>query len=418
MKIAVIASEFYPSIGGIGQNFNNMCKVFRNNKEHTLYIFNHFYKGKNIFDVLDKNRYSLKDLHIILKNRRLYYFFLLIWKILIKKKIRTSFKLKMILYLLIRLRDTLKILTNISSIYPYLNKINADIIMGSDCSGSMVPLVFLFSQIFHKKGICYGHGTDFLVHSHWSLKSYFLRLLNKIILSNKKMKELIKKINHLEEDQLTIIPYGLYLDNYKIQESKKQLREKLGLPLDEFIIISVGRHAPRKNFEMVIEAMKILKENHTNKKFKYLLIGHGSETPRLKELVIDLHLKDDVVFLGGFSGMRKNEFIKASDVLVMPSIATNKTVEGFGIVFLEANFYKIPVIGTRSGGIIEAIHHNKSGLLINNLNELVKAILYLYDNEEERKRMGEYGHNRVINKYNWKLLVNEYIKVFEDIRKE
>ena len=104
----------------------------------------------------------------------------------------------------------------------------------------------------------------------------------------------------------------------------------------------------------------------------------------------------------------------------MPSIATRKSIEGFGIVYLEANYFKLPVIGTISGGIIEAIEDHKSGLLIkpNDLNSLIDAIVYLYENEEERKRMGEYGHNRVINNYNWNLLVNEYIRVFENVIKE
>jgi len=48
---------------------------------------------------------------------------------------------------------------------------------------------------------------------------------------------------------------------------------------------------------------------------------------------------------------------------------------------------------------------------------LVNAIVYLFENEEERKRMGEYGHNRVINKYNWKFLVNDFIRVFENVIK-
>jgi phosphatidylinositol alpha-1,6-mannosyltransferase len=289
--------------------------------------------------------------------------------------------------------------------------------MGSTCSGSITPLIFLFSQIFKKKGICYGHGTDFLVRSHWSLKTYFIRCIDNIILSNKKTKELIKKINHLNDEQLAIIPYGLYLDNYKIKKSKEELRKKLGIPLDEFIIISVGRHDPRKNFKLVIKAMKILKENHSYKKIKYILIGNGLETPSLKKLVIELELENDIIFLGAFSGMRKNEYIKASDVLVMPSIATNKFIEGFGIVFLEANFYNIPVVGTKSGGITEAIQHNKNGLLITGLNDLVNAFLYLYNHEEERKRMGEYGYNRVINYFSWDILINKYIDLFNKINK-
>ena len=54
----------------------------------------------------------------------------------------------------------------------------------------------------------------------------------------------------------------------------------------------------------------------------------------------------------------------------------------------------------------------------NDLDDLIDAILYLYQNEGARARMGEYGHKRVIEKYNWNLLVNEYINIFEDIINE
>ena len=113
----------------------------------------------------------------------------------------------------------------------------------------------------------------------------------------------------------------------------------------------------------------------------------------------------------------KKKYLKASDVFIMPSIAIKKSIEGFGIVFLEANFYKLPVIGTISGGITEAIENYKSGLLIkqNDLYGLIDAIIYLYENEEERKRMGEYGYNRVLNNYNWELLIDKYIQLFKEI---
>ncbi len=129
------------------------------------------------------------------------------------------------------------------------------------------------------------------------------------------------------------------------------------------------------------------------------------------------HLEENVKFIGSVSDVMKNKYLKASDVFVSPSIATNKTIEGFGIVFLEANIHKLPVIGTISGGIPEAIENNKSGLLIkpNDLNGLINAIIYLFENEEERKRMGEYGYNRVLNNYNWELLIDKYIQLFKEI---
>ena len=83
---------------------------------------------------------------------------------------------------------------------------------------------------------------------------------------------------------------------------------------------------------------------------------------------------------------------------------------------MEANYYKVPVIGTATGGIVAAIVDGETGLFIkpNDLNDLVEKILYLYENEDVRKKMGEKGHDRVINEYSWQKIVDDYIRVFKN----
>ena len=57
MKIALISFEFYPSIGGVSRHLTSFCKAFHET-DHQLYIFNQGYKGKNIFDILERKNYS------------------------------------------------------------------------------------------------------------------------------------------------------------------------------------------------------------------------------------------------------------------------------------------------------------------------------------------------------------------------
>ncbi len=420
MKICLLASEFYPFYGGIGKHFTDMCKAFKVKKEQ-LFIFNGSYSGKNIFNLLDTTKnYNLRDLLVLFKKREYFFYFLLsIWKMLTAKKLKIYFKLNMLLYLFIKPKVLIKLVKNLSLIHPLLKKINPDLIYGSTCDTVVMPLGIVLSRLMMKKFICSAHGTDFLVRTRYSLKTYYLKAIDKIIVSSNKTKALIKKINHLNDQQLIILPYGLYLQDYEIKQDISQVKNELHMDNKDFILISVGRHAPRKNFQLVIQAMKILKKTHPYANFKYFLIGSGPDTENLKNLTKNLGLIKEVSFLGSINDIMKNKYLKVSDVFIMPSIATKKSIEGFGIVYLEANFYKLPVIGTISGGIIEAIEDHKSGLLIEpkDLNGLVNAIVYLFENEEERKRMGEYGHNRVINKYNWKFLVNDFIRVFENVIK-
>jgi phosphatidylinositol alpha-1,6-mannosyltransferase len=87
----------------------------------------------------------------------------------------------------------------------------------------------------------------------------------------------------------------------------------------------------------------------------------------------------------------------------MPSKTDTPNVEGFGIVFLEANACAKPVIGTYSGGIPSAVIDGETGLLVeeNNIDELAKAMNRLFLNSAEAKNMGQKGRERVLNEANW-----------------
>ena len=133
-----------------------------------------------------------------------------------------------------------------------------------------------------------------------------------------------------------------------------------------------------------------------------------------------LNLEKELKFLGNCDLKTRNKFYKMSDLFLMPSITKKNEIEGFGIVFLEANYFKVPVIGTKTGGIIEAIIDGKTGFLINqnSLSDLIEKILFLLDNEKIRKDFGENGYKRVVEEFQWKNIVKDYIAFFEDLLSE
>ena len=151
--------------------------------------------------------------------------------------------------------------------------------------------------------------------------------------------------------------------------------------------------------------------------FKYYIIGSGPHIKELKKLVKELRLESKIEFIESCSNDMRNKYYKLADVIVMPSVSDNNSIEGFGIVFLEANYYKAPVIGTATGGIIEAIIDGETGLLVkpNDLNDLVEKIVYLYENKDIRNRMGDAGHNRVVNQFSWDKIINDYIRIFQEV---
>ena len=418
MKIALITTDFYPNYGGIAHTLISLCKLIRLKEEHVLYVFNPNYEGKNIFRCIDNNYYKLKDIFLLFNKKRLFKLTLLsLWKIFSNKKISMSERRIMILYLLIKPNILIKSIKIIDKIYPFLKKNNVDVIFGpSTSSYTLVPL-YILSLLLNKRKICLTHGKDFLIKGIISLRYAFIRNLDKIILSNKKMLFYFRKISNIDIKKLAIINRGIILDEYIVKDSKTNLRLEYNITDECFVLLSVGRLIERKKFDLVIHAVdKIIKENPSIN-IIYYIIGEGPFMSKLKDLTEKLKIEKYIKFLGSVNHNIRNKFYKLSDIFLMPSITKKGSFEGFGIAFIEANFFKLPVIGAKTGGITEAIIDGETGFLIepNNLSELVEKIKYLFSNKELRKRIGETAFKRVIEEYNWDQIINQYLSIFESV---
>jgi phosphatidylinositol alpha-1,6-mannosyltransferase len=313
----------------------------------------------------------------------------------------------------------MKIIANINMLYPLLKKLDFDVIFSGNSSW-ILPLNLILSNMLKKKMATIAYGLDFLVHSSLTLRTYYFRSTEKIIVITNQTKDLIKKIHHLKNSQVKVIYVGINLEDLEIEDTKENLRKKFNIPLEDQILLSVGRHVERKNFGLVIKALGEIIKIRPKLNIKYYLVGEGPETQNLKNLVKKLNLENYVKFLGSCDIKTRNMFYKMSDVFLMPSVTKKNDIEGFGIVFLEANYFKVPAIGTNTGGIVEAIVDGKTGYLIkqNDLNDLIEKILLLIDNEKMRKTLGENGYKRVVEKFQWKNIVEEYIALFENMLKK
>jgi len=153
---------------------------------------------------------------------------------------------------------------------------------------------------------------------------------------------------------------------------------------------------------------------------KYFLIGEGPETPILKELTNQLKLDKEVIFLGACDTVTRNMYYKLSDLFILIPKIDKSSIEGFGIVYIEANSFSLPVIGSFSGGIREAIINGKTGFLVksNNEEDLRDKILLLFNNEKMRSDLGNYGYERVKNLYNWENIAKIYQKMLRSTIKQ
>jgi len=177
----------------------------------------------------------------------------------------------------------------------------------------------------------------------------------------------------------------------------------------KYRIITVSRFDKRKNHEKVIMAVRNLKEIYPE--IVYTCVGYGEEEEKLKKLVIELKLEEQVTFLKDIPSDLKNALISKSDIFVMPSIIYKKSVEGFGIAYVEAAQYGIPSIGGKDGGASDAIIHEKTGLICdgNKLEDIYASIDTLF---KENKYL-KYGKEAKINSTNflWDKIIEKYKRI-------
>lgn len=177
-------------------------------------------------------------------------------------------------------------------------------------------------------------------------------------------------------------------------EAIRALRYRLALD-DGPVVLSVGRLVPRKGHANLVHAFGRVLKTHPD---AYLVIaGQGPEMPWISRLAHRLGIRDRVVLPGPVSDADLAVLYALCSVFALPcGEDPGGQVEGFGLVFTEANAYGKPVIGGRSGGVPDAIVHGETGILVepDDADGLLNALLELLGNPGRARALGEAGRRR------------------------
>ena len=174
-------------------------------------------------------------------------------------------------------------------------------------------------------------------------------------------------------------------------------------------IITVARLERRKNHQSILMCIRNLKEQFP--KIKYISVGDGEERNDLMKLVKELKIEKQVVFLNKVDEKLKFGLVKNSNLFLMPSIKYKKSVEGFGISFIEAASYGVGSIGGKHGGAEDAIQNEKTGLLCDgdDIESIYKSISSFFKNDNYK----QYGSNalKFSENFNWGKIVRKYLNL-------
>lgn len=295
------------------------------------------------------------------------------------------------------------------SIFFKLWKLKPDLV---HFQGLSTGIIGIFSKkILKIPYIVWPRGSDvYLPHP-------IMRLLHKSIFENASsivalteyMKKTIKKVT---DKEINVIPNGVDLSKFTVNENKSNIRHELNIPLDKTILILVGRLYPVKGVEYLIESISFLKE--TRDDFKLLIIGDGSERSYLEKLSEELNITNYVEFRGKIPNDEVPLYLKASDIFILPSLS-----EGFPNALLEAMASGLPVVTTKIRGLDEIVEEGINGFLVNpkSPEEIANKVdLIMQDNtlserfsQNNKLKAKEYEWETVIKKLNeiYKKSLNE-----------
>ena len=242
------------------------------------------------------------------------------------------------------------------------------------------------------------------------LERFLNRYTTILICVSESDKKLVLKYRTIPENKIVVIQNGIDIEGFKVNEELvKSEKERLGLQ-DNFVLTTIGRLHPPKDFSTILRALKIIIS--CNKKFRLLIVGDGSLRESLEEETKNLELNQYVKFLGFREDIPI--LINLSDIIILST-----KWEGLPLVPIEAGASRKPIIASDVDGVRETIIDEETGYLFNpgSVEDLVDKILKLSFSGKLREKMGEAGHRFVSKNFSKERMIREYQNLYETILK-
>jgi len=246
------------------------------------------------------------------------------------------------------------------------------------------------------------------------LKGFLLKYDQVVFSSEKYFKE------DLPVDQRLMLPAINPLSQKNKDVSQKTVIEhitKAGIPTDKPIITQVSRLDPWKDPEGVIDVFKLVKEKiDCRLLFCYNVASDDPEGLRMYNKVQrkanKILKRGDIIFVVGNNEMLVNSIQRFSSVIIQKSIR-----EGFCLAVTEALWKGTPVVASNVGGLPTQIDDDKNGFLLepNDIEGFAERIIYVLENPDEARKLGEKAKETVRQKFLITRLLSDHLDMLNSI---
>jgi len=182
------------------------------------------------------------------------------------------------------------------------------------------------------------------------------------------------------------------------------------------LILTVARLEPRKGIDRVIESLPELIRKHP--RIIYIIGGDGTDRERLEFITRKYGVERHVCFLGRIDISIRNALLDKTSVFVMPTRNEGRSVEGFGISYIEAAWFGVPSIASSIGGGGDAVLDGKTGIVIKDTDvaTVSAAIDSLLSDEDKRRKMGSAAARRAREELLWENKISVLEEYLDEAR--
>lgn len=232
---------------------------------------------------------------------------------------------------------------------------------------------------------------------------FYIKGVDKVVAISDRLKQTFVEKGY-PADHIEVIYNGTPAERYSHldEEKVKRLKEKFGIEEGDVVIGCISR---RKKQEQIIEALQFLNPS-------YKILFAGIEPGSLDKEVKRFNIKNEIIYAGLIDPGEILCYYKLLTVNVLAS-----TMDGFGLVLVEAMALGVPVIGTRSQGIINVIEDGVNGFLYSNQNakQLAEKLDILINDRQKRSEFIENGKKTAFKKFSMENTIANYEHFFQNL---
>lgn len=237
-------------------------------------------------------------------------------------------------------------------------------------------IYFVVDKVRAKNKIGWIHTDYKKIKFNKVMDEKYFQQLDKIVAVSEPCKESLKEIFPSMKDKILVI-HNLISETLIKRMSNEKVKD-FKFVSNKIILCTVGRLTEAKGYDLAIECCDNLVKRGLD--FRWIVVGDGSERDRLEKLIAAKGLENIFILIG--SKNNPYPYIKNCDIYVQPS-----RWEGFGITVAEAKILKKAIVVSNIKEFREQIVDNNTGLIFNNMDEMVKNIEELILNLELRNKL-------------------------------